>query len=306
MISATELQAGPIRVVDYRCSAGPAEQPFTEVHQGYSVSYVRKGSFGYRVRGATYELVAGSVLVGHPGDEFMCTHDHHVCGDECLAFHLSPRFVELVGGDRGRWRAGGLPPLPELMVLGELAQSVASGHSDAGLDEVGLWFASRFIDVMTGREPASQTASERDRRRAVEAAMWIAAHSQEDIDLDRVAGEVALSPFHFLRVFSRVLGVTPHQYLVRSRLRHAARLLAQGEQPVTDVALEVGYADLSNFVRSFRRAAGISPGGFRQTARKGRAKDRKILQDRVAALIDDDRLIHPSSRKPSPCTTTSD
>jgi len=306
VISATELQAGPIRVVDYRCSAGPAEQPFTEVHQGYSVSYVRKGSFGYRVRGATYELVAGSVLVGHPGDEFMCTHDHHVCGDECLAFHLSPRFVELVGGDRGRWRAGGLPPLPELMVLGELAQSVASGHSDAGLDEVGLWFASRFIDVMTGREPASQTASERDRRRAVEAAMWIAAHSQEDIDLDRVAGEVALSPFHFLRVFSRVLGVTPHQYLVRSRLRHAARLLAQGEQPVTDVALEVGYADLSNFVRSFRRAAGISPGGFRQAARKGRTKDRKILQDRVAALIDDDRLIHPSSRKPLPCTTTSD
>ncbi len=306
MISATELQAGPVRVMDYRCSAGPAEKPFTELHQGYSISYVRKGSFGYRVRGKAYELVAGSVLVGHPGDEFMCTHDHHVCGDECLAFHVSPRFVELVGGDRGRWRAGGLPPLPELMVLGELAQAVASGRSDAGLDEVGLWFASRFLDVVTGREPTSPKASERDRRRAVEAALWIAAHSQEAIDLDRVAGEVALSPFHFLRVFSRVLGVTPHQYLVRSRLRHAARLLAEGEQAVTEVALEVGYADLSNFVRSFHRAAGISPGGFRQTARQGSKQVRKILQDRVSGLIDDERLIHPSSRKPSPCTTTSD
>jgi AraC-like DNA-binding protein len=306
VISATELLAGPVRVVDYRCGTGPAEKPFTEVHQGYSVSYVRKGSFGYRTRGASYELVAGSVLVGHPGDEFMCTHDHHVCGDECLAFHLSPRFVELVGGDRGRWRAGGLPPLPELMVLGELAQAVASGRSDAGLDEVGLWFASRFLDMVTGRAPASPQASERDRRRAVEAALWIAAHSQEAIDLDRVAAEVALSPFHFLRVFSRVLGVTPHQYLVRSRLRQAARLLAESEQAVTDVALEVGYADLSNFVRSFHRAAGVSPGAFRQTARKGSRKVRKILQDRVSGLIDDDRLIHPSSRKPSPCTTTSD
>jgi len=156
---------------------------------------VRKGSFGYRVRGASYELVAGSVLVGHPGDEFMCTHDHHVCGDECLAFHFSPGFVDLVGGDQAIWRTGGLPPLPERMVLGELAQAVASGHCDAGLDEVGLWFASRFVDVVAGRTLAPQPTTGRDRRRAVEAAMWIAAHSHEDIDLDRAACEVALSPF---------------------------------------------------------------------------------------------------------------
>ncbi|WP_439608701.1 helix-turn-helix transcriptional regulator [Hydrogenophaga sp.] len=306
MITATELQAGAIRVVDYRCSAGPAEKPYAEVHTGHSVSYVRKGSFGYRVRGVSHELVAGSVLVGHPGDEFMCTHDHHVCGDECLAFHLSPGFVELVGGDPGTWRTGGLPPLPELMVLGELAQAVVRSRSDAGLDEVGLWFASRFVDVVTGRQRAPQPAAARDRRRAVEAAMWIAAHSHEDIDLDRAAGEAALSPFHFLRLFSRVLGVTPHQYLVRSRLRHAARLLADSEQAVTDVALEVGFADLSNFVRTFHRAAGMSPRGFRQAARTAPKKDRKILQDRVDALLEDDRLIHPSSRKSSPCTTTSD
>lgn len=306
MITATERLSGAIRVVDYRCSAGPAEQPFTELHTDHSVSYVRKGSFGYRVRGASYELVAGSVLVGHPGDEFMCTHDHHVCGDECLAFHLSPGFVDLVGGDQATWRTGGLPPLPELMVLGELAQAVASGHCDAGLDEVGLWFASRFVDLVAGRTLVPQPTTGRDRRRAVEAAMWIAAHSNEDIDLDRAAGEVALSPFHFLRLFSRVLGVTPHQYLVRSRLRHAAQLLADGDSPVTDVALEVGFADLSNFVRSFHRAAGVSPRGFRQAARNGLKKDRKILQDRVAALIDDDRLIHPLNRKSSPWLTTSD
>lgn len=306
MITATERLSGAIRVVDYRCSAGPAEQPFTELHTDHSVSYVRKGSFGYRVRGASYELVAGSVLVGHPGDEFMCTHDHHVCGDECLAFHLSPGFVDLVGGDQATWRTGGLPPLPELMVLGELAQAVASGHCDAGLDEVGLWFASRFVDLVAGRTRSPQPTTGRDRRRAVEAAMWIAAHSHEDIDLDRAAGEVALSPFHFLRLFSRVLGVTPHQYLVRSRLRHAAQLLANGDSPVTDVALEVGFADLSNFVRSFHRAAGVSPRGFRQAARTGLKKDRKILQDRVAALIDDDRLIHPLNRKSSPWLTTSD
>jgi AraC family transcriptional regulator len=306
VITATELLAGPVRVVDYRCGSGPAERPFTEVHQGHSVSYVRKGTFGYRVDGVSYDLVAGSVLVGHPGDEFMCTHDHALCGDECLAFHLSPGFVELVGGNRNNWRTGGLPPLPELMVLGELAQAVARGHGDAGLDEVGLWFAARFVDVVTGRQLTPTPVTERDRRRAVEAAMWITAHSHEAIDLDRTAGEAALSPFHFLRVFSRVLGVTPHQYLVRSRLRHAARLLAEADGPVTEVALDVGFADLSNFVRTFHRAAGLSPNGFRRAARNGPTQHRKNLQDRLATLLEDDRLIHPSSRKPPPCMTTSD
>jgi AraC-like DNA-binding protein len=74
-----------------------------------------------------------------------------------------------------------------------------------------------------------------------------------------------------------VLGVSPHQYLVRSRLRHAARRLADDHGSITDIAFDVGFGDLSNFVRTFHRAAGVSPLRFRQ-ASKG---DRKILQDRL-------------------------
>ncbi len=304
MLSVTQLQSGPIAVRDVRCSAGPDARPFTEVHRGYSLAYVRQGSFGYRVRGEHHELVAGSLLVGRPGDEFICTHDHHVCGDECLAFHLAPEVLDLVNGHGGAWRTGGMPPLPELMVLGEVAQAAADGRSDVGLDEAGLCLAARFVQVASGREPALQRATASDRRRAVEAALWISSHSQQDMSLDQSAARAGLSLFHFLRLFSRVLGVSPHQYLVRSRLRHAARLLAGGEQSVTDVALDAGFADLSNFVRTFHRAAGMSPGAFRQAARKGKKGERKILQDRMATLLDDGRLIHPSSRKP-PCTTTS-
>jgi AraC family transcriptional regulator len=289
-----------IQVVDYRCSAGPAEKPFAEMHTGYSVSYVRKGSFGYQSRGVSHELVAGSVLLGYPQDEFMCTHDHHVCGDECLAFHLSPGFVDLIENDRKVWRTGSLPPLPELMVLGELAQAVAEGRSDIGLDEIGLWLAARVARVVSPRKSDSFRATAHDRKRAVEAALWIHAHSHESLALEDVARQVDLSAFHFLRLFSRVIGVTPHQYLLRSRLAHAARLLAQDERTVTDIALDVGFADLSNFVRTFGRAAGISPQAFR----KLRHQDRKIFQDRIAAMLDDERLINSSRKSPS-CTTTS-
>jgi AraC-like DNA-binding protein len=65
---------------------------------------------------------------------------------------------------------------------------------------------------------------------------------------------------------------------VRSRLKHAARLLASEDIPVTDIAYDVGFGDLSNFVRTFHRAAGVSPRSFREAARG----NRKIFQDRVA------------------------
>ena len=263
-------------VSDFRCSAQAGDAPFVEQHLKHSISYVRKGSFGCRCRGRSFELVAGSVLVGHPGDEFCCSHDH-VGGDECLTFFLAPELVQAIGDGPEIWQVGAAPPLPELMVLGELAQAAADGRSDLGLDEIGELFARRFVEVVSGRTERPGPAAPRDRRRAVEAALWIDAHSHRHIDLADAAGQAGISPFHFLRLFASVLGVTPHQYLVRSRLRHAARLLADDVSSITEIAYDVGFADLSNFVRTFHRAAGVSPRKFRQASRGMR----KIFQERL-------------------------
>ena len=276
MTSTTLLARPSITVSDFRCSAAPGDKPFVEQHGSHSISYVRKGSFGYHSRGHSHELVAGSFLIGLPGAEFICTHDH-VCGDECLSFFLAPELVEAIGDRAEAWRIGSAPPLPELMVLGELAQAAADGRSDVGLDEVGQVFASRFVEVVSGRPHKPVATPARDRRRAVETALWIDAHSHQQIDLEQAAGQAGISPFHFLRLFSSVLGVTPHQYLVRSRLRHAARLLADNDISITDVAYDVGFGDLSNFVRTFHRAAGVSPRRFREGSRGMR----KIFQERL-------------------------
>ena len=277
MTRTTLLQRNSISVSDFRCSARAGDKPFAEQYAGHSISYVRKGSFGCRSRGGFFELVAGSILVGYPGDEFICTHAH-VCGDECLSFFLSEELVDAIGDRAEPWRIGAAPPLPELMVLGELAQAAACGRSDVGLDEVGALFASRFVEVVSGRSRTPEPAKARDRRRAVETALWIDAHSHLEIDLEQAAATAEISPFHFLRLFANVLGVTPHQYLVRSRLRHAARLLADDDRSVTDVAYDVGFGDLSNFVRTFHRAAGVSPRKFREASRGMR----KIFQERLA------------------------
>jgi AraC-like DNA-binding protein len=275
----THLQSGLVTAIDYRCDAKPGDRPYVEIHHSHSVSYVRAGSFGCRTRGKVYELVTGSVLVGCPGDEYLCTHDHHARGDECLSFQLGPELVEAIGDDHRVWCSGAVAPLPELMVLGELAQAAAEGRSDVGLDEIAMLFTARFVQQISGHSPSSASPRSVDRRRAVEAAMWIEAHAHQPVSLEEAARQANLSPFHFLRLFARVLGVTPHQYLVRSRLRRAARLLADNTRTITEVAFDAGFTDVSNFVRTFHRAARISPRRFRQAAQG----DRKIFQDQLVA-----------------------
>lgn len=273
------LQSPALSVIDYRCIMGPGDAAFLEQHTHHSLSYVRSGSFAYNSRGRSHELVAGAVMVGHAGDEYSCSHEHHVCGDECLSFQLSPSLADDMGLTKEALRIACLPPTPVLMVYGELAQAAGRGDNDIGIDEAAIFFVNRFIEITSGQTQKATPTTARDRRRAVESALWIDAHADQPVDLESTAKAADVSPFHFLRLFSNVLGVTPHQYLVRTRLRHAARLLADSALPITSIAFDVGFGDLSNFVRTFHRAAGVSPRRFRNAARG----DRKIFQERLRA-----------------------
>lgn len=268
--------AAGLRVIDYRCAAGPQDAPFTEVFDGFSLSYVACGSFGCTTRGKHYELVAGSFLVGRPGDAYQCSHEHHEGGDACLSFQWTDSALDAIGVSGRAWASGALPPRAPLALLGALGRSRAAGAGDCGLEEIALRLAHGFSRLgADGTAPRLRRLTARDRRRAVEAALFIDTHAGEPLRLEQIAARVRLSPFHFLRLFGRVTGLTPHQYLVRARLRRAAGLLADPGRRIGDIALEAGFGDLSNFVRTFHRAAGMSPGRFRLLA----PSERKILQD---------------------------
>jgi AraC family transcriptional regulator len=279
MPTITHLVHGPISAAAYACAANGAEHPFAEQHQAWSVSYVHAGSFSCACRGRQFELMSGSVLLGRPGDEYTCTHDHHRGGDECLAFFIEPEVVDEIGGRHGAWQSGGLPPIAELIAIGELARSAVRQQQGPRVDEVGMTLATKVVDVIAGKQRQRALTGSAHRKRAIESAHWIELHTADDVDLQVLARQAGLSVYHYLRLFSSVLGITPHQYLLRCRLRQAAQLLADEDRSITDIALEVGFADLSNFVRSFRRASGLSPRSYRRAARS----DRKILQVRIAS-----------------------
>jgi AraC-like DNA-binding protein len=78
-----------------------------------------------------------------------------------------------------------------------------------------------------------------------------------------LAAVAGMSKYHFLRVFGRLTGVTPYQYLISARLRRAALALASSRRPVIAIALEAGFGDLSTFNKSFRAAFERTPTQYR-------------------------------------------
>jgi AraC-like DNA-binding protein len=133
------------------------------------------------------------------------------------------------------------------------------------LDEAAYGLAASVLGALDGSAvEVPPTLRRADRERAHAAAQLIERRFDEALDLHTLAAEVATSPFHFLRSFRQELGLTPHQYLVRTRLRHAVRQLATTDRPVTAIALAVGFGDLTNFIRTFRAHVGETPSTFRR------------------------------------------
>ena len=91
-------------------------------------------------------------------------------------------------------------------------------------------------------------------------------HSQldQDLTLKALAAASYLSPFHFARLFKKLTGVSPHNYLAGIRATRAQLLLAETDLPVTEIGARVGYLSGSHFTKAFRIATGATPREFRK------------------------------------------
>lgn len=108
-------------------------------------------------------------------------------------------------------------------------------------------------------------------------------HLSEDLSLGDMSDVALISPFHFNRVFRRLAGIPPCQYLGVLRLDAAKRLLLTTRLSVTDICSEVGYNSLGTFMRRFKEAVGVSPRQFRRRAQAVRPVEREIFEELVAA-----------------------
>jgi AraC-like DNA-binding protein len=256
------------RLVDVDCTLGRADKAYPEEHHrgAWTVAFVRRGTFRYRAADTNrlHALRPGWILLGRPGAEYECSHDHDG-GDCCTSIAIAEDAVhEAMPATRlgtGATPAAVLPPLPRVMAWLERVRA----RDDVDLDEVALRVAAAI--AAQADRPAPAPLVDRARHRGpVDAAIdAIDRDCVRSWSLPSLAAVAGLSPFHFLRVFRTITGTTPHQYLVGARIRRASQLLLDTGRPVTDVAYDVGFSDLSNFVRTFHREIGCSPRAYRRS-----------------------------------------
>jgi AraC-like DNA-binding protein len=256
------------RAADVRCHAGPADRPFEERHEEACIAVVLEGTFHCRSPLGSALFAPGSILLGNGGTCFTCGHEHGT-GDRSLAFHYAPARLEAIvaavpGARRLDFAVPRLAPTPALAGLVASAEAARDEADPAALEEVALELAAAAAGAGTDGAASAVGPGGRDVARVTRALRRIEAAAEEALSLDDLASEAAMSPYHFLRSFRRVAGMTPHQYVLRTRLHRAAVRLRRTSDAVSAIAFDAGFNDLSTFNRRFRRVMGLSPGGFRR------------------------------------------
>jgi AraC-like DNA-binding protein len=104
-------------------------------------------------------------------------------------------------------------------------------------------------------------------KRIVEAKLFIDDNFSQPIDLDKISNTAHFSKYHFLRLFKKTYGKTPHQYLTHLRLQEAKNLLSKGES-ITSVCYGLSFSSLSSFAKLFKKNIGITPTQYVSDTRK--------------------------------------
>lgn len=254
---------------EFVCHSGPGDRPFEERHAGVSIAAVVSGTFTYKADTGRALLHPGALLLGNPGACYQCGHEHGV-GDRCISVQFSPDYFGEVaasagGSARFRFPAAMLPSGRSFLPHAVLVESLGRERDPLRIEERLAGFVAAAVRALSGVAPAPQRVSSQDARRVSRAVRYIEAHSAEPLDLDRLAAVAAASKFHFLRIFRRAVGLTPYQFLLSTRLRHAALKLLASADPVSSIAYGAGFGDLSTFNATFRARFGAAPQAFRRS-----------------------------------------
>lgn len=256
------------RVKDVVCDAGPDDSPFEEKNDYISIAVVVAGSFKYRSARGSVVLSPGSLLLGSVDESFECSHEHG-SGDRCVSFNYEPAFFERLVADSAcksaslKFPVHRLPESPALIPLTAEAQFGLHRPESVNFEEFALELAGKVLAALTGSPVLMKGPAIHDERRIAAAVRFIELHFRRPLSLEELSALVGISPYHFLRTFRQVVGLTPHQFILRRRLSEAALRLRTGAEPVLDIALDAGFGDLSNFNHTFRAAFGTTPTRYR-------------------------------------------
>lgn len=254
----------------YHYPPGPAVTLPRHAHDEYHVCLNLGTPGSYHYRGARYVIPPGSLSVIMPDEVHLARDlDDRDRASSYTMLYVDSARMRRVAAEHGGPRAG-LPYFSDPLIRDDdLVRRFARLPTQLG--EPALAQDTHLLGVLTAlvtRYGGVRTAPppEDGPRRAVDVVRaYLHDNYAADVSLTDLARLVGLSPYHLTRLFRRHVGMPPHAYQVHVRIDRAKRLLLRG-LPVTTVAHEAGFFDLSHLTRHFKRHVGVPPGRYAAAA----------------------------------------
>jgi len=241
-------------------------------HTGIEICYLAKGQVTWIVGSKKLRLVGGTFSVVGPGVSHRGEFDVIAPGDLCWAV-LEPRKL-LPGLDAGllellqthdAWTAPASVAVEVLFhrLLRECREEQTGWQAGASACLTSLALeCARLAPEMTGGQ------SPQISRKIIEAAEILCSDLEAPPTVAELAGQVGLGLTRFHQLFKRVLGMTPHDYLLRQRLAAARSILSDDQESITRLAIRLGFSSSQHFATVFRKHNGMTPSAYRKKARK--------------------------------------
>jgi AraC family transcriptional regulator len=157
-------------------------------------------------------------------------------------------------------------------ILSEINEETSTGRMF--VETAALALAARLIHKyrdIGASLPPSVSVHKLDHARLRRVLDHISAHIAHEITITDLAGVAGLSVFHFARMFTLAVGVSPGRYISRMRLERAMAEIADGRSSLAKIAFDARFSSQASFTRAFRRATGMSPGEYRRCRAMGGA-----------------------------------
>jgi AraC-like DNA-binding protein len=245
-------------------------------HDTFAIGVITYGSEVFQRGRRLWTGYPGQIVIVNPGE----VHDGYG-GDERgwmynVFYPASSLLVQasadIAGVDTDSANTAWLPYFPQGVIqdaylfdlMLRLHQTLAQSPARLERDARFLWTMAQLVSrhaaqSITGKTPGQES---QPMQRARD---YIQQNYAENITLKELAAVSGLSPYHFLRVFRRDVGLTPHAYLNHVRVLRARALLQRG-YPIAQAAVNVGFVDQSHLHRHFKRIVGVTPGQYALTA----------------------------------------
>jgi AraC family transcriptional regulator len=224
----------------------------------YQLNVIERGWFQLGFGRREKVLGPGSVFISRPGETYRYSHMPHLEPDTCLSLGFSASIACELESIFNRLTLV-IPITNRLAFLRLRLCSYAANEVPMLLDTLACDLVDAAANAREDRRRLYRPEQLKWYGQRVEAARELMDSSPDDQhSLWHLASQVAMSPFLFARVFRELIGLPPHKYLIRLRLKRARTLLESG-MSVTDVCYAVGFNNLSHFIRSFRAYFGTVP-----------------------------------------------